>query len=77
MRRDKLDLHGVRHHMARGRVIRFVEDRVGKGVSVEIVTGHSPEMKRIVAEVMGEYGIESREGDFSGRNAGVVEAFVD
>ena len=75
--RDKIDLHGIRHHLVRGMVIRFVEERFGKGVPVEIVTGHSKEMKKIVSGVLSEYGFEFRECDFSGLNTGVVEAFID
>jgi DNA-nicking Smr family endonuclease len=75
--KDKLDLHGIRHHLVKQMVIGFIEARWGKGVPVEIVTGHSPEMKKIVQEVLGEYRLECQEGDFSGLNTGMITSFIN
>ena len=52
MKHNKLDLHGVRHHEVRNKVIRLVEDNWGEGLNVEIITGNSDEMKSIVGNVL-------------------------
>lgn len=64
----KIDLHGVKHEDVRSRVIHFVEDNWGTSGEVEIMTGHSQKMKAIVEEVLKEYKLDYRIGDFFGSN---------
>jgi DNA-nicking Smr family endonuclease len=55
---DKLDLHGVRHGDATRKVIRFIEDHWDCGREIEIITGHSKVMRRIVEKTLEEYDLE-------------------
>jgi len=68
----RLDLHGVRHSDARNAVIRFIEDHWGSEADLIVVTGHSPRMKEIVKEVIDEYDLNYREGDFFGFNNATI-----
>ena len=68
MKHNKLDLHGVRHHEVRNKVIRLVEDNWGEGLNVEIVTGNSDEMKSIVGNVLDEYHLDYKVGTFFNPN---------
>lgn len=68
----KLDLHGVRHIDVRSKVIRFVEDFWGRGINVEIITGNSIEMKKLVIEVLEEYHLEYFDGGILGVNNAVI-----
>ena len=73
---EKLDLHCTRHHLVRSELIRFVEKHWGQDVDVEIITGNSPRMKDIVKEVLDEYKLEYREGDFQGVNMGFFKTEI-
>jgi len=64
----KIDLHGIRHEDARSEVIHFIEDNWGSNEAVEIITGHSQGMKAVVEEVLKEYKLDYRIGDFFGFN---------
>ena len=68
MKHNKLDLHGVRHHEVRNKVIRLVEDNWGEGLIVEIITGNSYEMKSIVGNVLNEYNLDYKVGTFFNPN---------
>jgi len=68
MKHNKLDLHGVRHHEVRNKVIRLVEDNWGEGLNVEIITGNSDEMKSIVGNVLNEYNLDYKVGTFFNPN---------
>lgn len=68
MKYNKLDLHGVRHHEVRNKVIRIVEENWGEGKEVEIVTGNSDEMKSIVGNVLDEYNLDYKVGTFFNPN---------
>ena len=68
MKHNKLDLHGVRHHEVRNKVIRLVEDNWGEGLNVEIITGNSDEMKSIVGNVLDEYHLDYKVGTFFNPN---------
>lgn len=68
MKYSKLDLHGVRHHEVRNKVIRIVEENWGEGMEVEIVTGNSDEMKSIVGNVLDEYNLDYKVGTFFNPN---------
>lgn len=68
MKYSKLDLHGVRHHEVRNKVIRIVEENWGEGKEVEIITGNSDEMKSIVGNVLDEYNLDYKVGTFFNPN---------
>ena len=72
----KLDLHGVRHIDVRSKVIRFIEDLWGKGINVEIITGNSVEMKKLVIEVLNEYNLEYFDGGILGVNNVVITTTI-
>ena len=55
---EKLDLHGVRHEDAKRQLIDFIEKLWNSGAQIEIITGHSPQMKGIVEEVFREYKLK-------------------
>lgn len=73
---ETLDLHHIRHHLVRPKLIRFIEDNWNKNVEAHIITGHSPRMKEIVKEVLDEYKMEYREGDFAGMNMGFIRTEI-
>lgn len=73
-RKVKLDLHGIRHRDAKDRVIRSVEDNWDADVELEIVTGHSDQMKSIVIDVLTEYKLPYNEGTFF--NKGVILTYL-
>ena len=56
----KLDLHGIKHADVRREVIRFIERYWGSGEEVEIITGNSYKMKKLVTEVVSEYDLTYR-----------------
>lgn len=68
----KLDLHGMRHIDVRSSVIGFIEDNWDSEADLSIVTGHSPRMKGIVKEVIEEYKLDYKEGDFFGFNNATI-----
>jgi len=57
-----LDLHGVKHHEVQNVVARFVEDWLGKGLFVDVVTGNSEEMLFETVKVIKQYGLEFHTG---------------
>ena len=60
----KLDLHGVRHEYVRNEVIRFVEAYWNTDeIELDIITGYSVPMQRIVGEVLDEYQLDYRVGN--------------
>ena len=67
---NKVDLHGLRHHMVRSVLIEKIEELWsvdGPEKDLEIITGHSERMKEIVKEVLNEYDLESRQDPFFNR----------
>ena len=57
---NTIDLHGVKHENVRGLLDTFIWDNMKrKSNSVSIITGKSNEMKRIVSEILAEYGISA------------------
>lgn len=57
-----LDLHGVRHVDVPRKVDIFLSQYMQRNFSeVEIITGISNKMKKIVNETLSEYGLTSRE----------------
>jgi len=63
---DKLDLHGVKHIDVPRKIDSFLGEHLKKGTNeVTIITGHSDHMKKIVDEVLEDYGLTSEYGFLS------------
>ena len=58
-----LDLHGIKHNYVEILVENFILRNEYK-LPIDIVTGHSEDMKKIVREVLEYYGFEYEDGDF-------------
>ena len=67
----EIDLHGMKHV----EVDRVVENFVfanQNNFPITVITGHSPEMKKIVKDVLKRNGFKHYEGDYSKTNMGVI-----
>ncbi len=52
-----LDLHGIKHENVGSLLDSFIWENMKKGVSsVSIITGNSSTMKKIVSDIVDEYG---------------------
>ncbi len=52
-----LDLHGVKHEDVGALLDKFIWDNMQrKSSGISVITGNSPEMKRIVNDIVNEYG---------------------
>jgi len=69
----KLDLHGVCHADVKRSVIRFVEKNWDTKQKAVIITGHSPQMKKIVIKILDEYKLKYRIGDIFKQNTATIE----
>lgn len=59
---NTIDLHGVRHSDVGPMMDKFIWDNMKRNsTSIDIITGNSDEMKRIVREIADEYGFEVNE----------------
>lgn len=57
-----LDLHGVKHEEVQKILDGFIyENMMRKNSQITIITGNSSEMKRIVKDVVSEYGLTAVE----------------
>ena len=74
---DTLDLHGMRHEDARKAIIRFIEDRWGKDVPVEIVTGHIEAMRVVAKTVLHEYQLEYHVGGYLNINPAIITTEIE
>ena len=74
---NTLDLHGIRHEAARKQTIKFIEDAFGKYNQVEIVTGHSKEMQKIVTQILDEYKLVYHIGGWLGMNPAIINVDID
>lgn len=60
--RNELDLHGTKHSDAFRKIDQFIGYHIQRGTrEVYVVTGYSQDMKKIVNEVLEEYGASSKE----------------
>lgn len=73
----RLNLHGIKHEAARAEIIHFIEDNWATGEEVEIVTGHSVQMKSIVEEILNEYKLDYKIGDFLGFNKSYIRTNLE
>ena len=64
-----LDLHGVRHHEVQYVVARVIEDWIGNGLFLDVITGNSMQMFIEASSVIEQYGLEYYTGlsDHPGR----------
>jgi len=59
----ELDLHGVKHENVGQLLDSFIWQHMQRKTSaIKIITGNSPEMKRIVTDIVREYGFIANEG---------------
>ncbi len=73
----KLDLHRISHIDARNEVVRFIEDFLRSDVKqVEIITGYSLPMQKIVTKVLDEYELDWQVGDFLAINKGFIRVTI-
>lgn len=72
----KLDLHGTKHEAVRRKVIRFIEDNWDIEEEIEIMTGNSKRMQEIVVEVLKEYKLDYKIGDFLGFNKSFIRIIM-
>ena len=70
-----LDLHGILHRDVARELDMFLYEHMLKGsMMVNVITGNSDEMKRIVGAVLDEYGFQYKESSLnSGTLAVVIE----
>ncbi len=62
----KIDLHGIRHHEVPRKLDTFFWEMIQRKVGqVEVITGISTEMKKIVIETCKDYGFEVNEMYFN------------
>jgi hypothetical protein len=73
---ESLDLHGTKHEDVRRKVIRLIEDNWDSGEVVEITTGHSKKMKRLVIEVVDEYSLPYKTSDMFDVNSPSIKVWM-
>ena len=57
--KEILDLHGIKHEDVGSLLDSFIWENMKRKVTgVSVITGNSPEMKRIVSDIAKEYGFE-------------------
>lgn len=72
----ELDLHGIKHEDVKPLLIQFIESLWLTGTNVEIITGNSPEMKKIVIDVLKEYKLEYHDGGYLGIKTAVITVVI-
>ena len=71
----KLDLHGISHYEVSNLIDQFIWESMNMNqYDVEIVTGNSDKMKKVVIEVINEYKLQYQIGD--GWNTGYIRIFL-
>jgi dsDNA-specific endonuclease/ATPase MutS2 len=70
----EIDLHGMRHEHVKTYLENTINQLWLDEVDLKIITGHSPRMKKIVTDILDEYKLKYRIGDFSGQNMGYITA---
>jgi DNA-nicking Smr family endonuclease len=71
----EIDLHGVKHEDV-GRILdTFIWEQMKRKASgIKIITGNSPEMKKIVSDIVSEYGLIAV--DSIGNSAAIIVNFI-
>ena len=71
----ELDLHGVKHENVSQLLDSFIwVNMQNKANGIKIITGNSPEMKKIVFDIVREYGFEAVES--YGNSASMCVDFI-
>jgi DNA-nicking Smr family endonuclease len=71
----QIDLHGVKHEDVGRTLDAFIWEQMQKKTScIRIITGNSPEMKKIVNNIITEYGFVA--GDSYGNSAAILVDLV-
>ena len=71
----EIDLHGVKHEDVGRTLDTFIwEHMQKKSGGIKIITGNSPEMKKIVSDIVAEYGFIAVES--YGNSASMVVNFL-
>ena len=66
----EIDLHNTRHQDVQLKLDKFLGEHIIKGThEVKIVTGNSDKMKKIVNDILSDYGLTSESSIF---NMGVL-----
>lgn len=73
---EKLDLHGLRHHEIKWLLIGEIESLWGTNTELDIITGYSEMMKKIVIDILDEYKLEYKVGDYLGFNMGFIRTRI-
>ena len=73
----ELDLHGMRHREAEDALERTINGSWGADEELQIITGHSPQMKKIVVDILDNYRLQYTIGDFSGHNMGYRRTYLE
>jgi DNA-nicking Smr family endonuclease len=70
----EIDLHGVKHEDVGRTLDTFIwEQMKRKSGGIKIITGNSPEMKKIVSDIVAEYGFVAVES--YGNSASMIVNF--
>ena len=69
---EKLNLHGTRHKDVRRQVIHLIEDNWNSGKEIEIITGYSNKMRKLVVDVLNEYNLSYEVGQRFDYNKGYL-----
>jgi DNA-nicking Smr family endonuclease len=70
-----LDLHGVKHEDVGRTLDTFIWEHMHKkSGGIKIITGNSPEMKKIVSDIVAEYGFVAVES--YGNSASMIVNFL-
>lgn len=57
----KIDLHNIRHQDVQTKLDKFLGEHMMKGTNeIRIVTGNSDNMKKVVDDVLNDYGLTSQ-----------------
>jgi len=73
----ELDLHGERHEAAQKLLERTINRLWASNDELKIITGNSPRMKAIVIDLLTQYKLEYKIGDFSGMNMGYITTTLE
>jgi hypothetical protein len=71
---NKLDLHHTYHSEVPKKLDKFISEHYNDR-SLKIITGNSEIMKRIVIDLIVEYGYDYEIGDYLGLNSGYIKIF--
>jgi len=74
---SEIDLHGMKHEEVRDVLDRFINTWWGTNKDICIITGNSDKLKKIVVDILDEYKLVYKTGDYSGQNMGYITTYLD